>query len=131
MCHISMNILAKILNQVKLHQKDIFLGFCIILISTISFNIGRINALNKTPIKITGEANVYQAAAGNSVLNKPKTTPVQPKDLRVVASKASTTKKYHFTWCAGAKQIKETNKLWFETELLAQKAGYTLAGNCN
>ena len=126
-----MNILAKILNQVKLHQKDIFLGFCIILISTISFNIGRINALNKTPIKITGEANVYQAAAGNSVLNKPKTTPVQPKDLRVVASKASTTKKYHFTWCAGAKQIKETNKLWFETELLAQKAGYTLAGNCN
>jgi len=126
-----MNILAKILNQVKLHQKDIFLGFCIILISTISFNIGRINALNKTPIKITGEANVYQAAAGNSVLNKPKTTPVQPKDLRVVASKASTTKKYHFTWCAGAKQIKEANKLWFENESLAQKAGYTLAGNCN
>ncbi|KKS12955.1 MAG: hypothetical protein UU70_C0027G0004 [Candidatus Yanofskybacteria bacterium GW2011_GWA1_41_6] len=125
-----MNILAKILNQVKLHQKDIFLGFCIILISTISFNIGRINALNKTPIKITGEANVYQAAAGNSVLNKPKTTPVQPKDLRVVASKASTTKKYHFTWCAGAKQIKEANKLWFENESLAQKAGYTLAGNC-
>ena len=126
-----MSILAKILNQVKLHQKDIFLGFCIILISTISFNIGRINALNKTPIKITGEANVYQAAAGNSVLNKPKTTPVQPKDLRVVVSKASTTKKYHFTWCAGAKQIKEANKLWFENESLAQKAGYTLAGNCN
>ena len=125
-----MNILAKILNQVKLHQKDIFLGFCIILISTISFNIGRINALNKTPIKVTGEANVYQAAAGNSVLNKPKTTPVQPKDLRVVVSKASTTKKYHFTWCAGAKQIKESNKLWFDNESLAQKAGYTLAGNC-
>ena len=71
------------------------------------------------------------ATSGNSVVNKSKTIPAQPKDLRVVVSKASTTKKYHFTWCAGAKQIKETNKLWFETELLAQKAGYTLAGNCN
>ena len=119
------------LNLVKLHQKDIFLGFCIVLISTISFNIGRINALHKTPIKITGEANVYQATAGNSILNKPKTLPAQPKDLRVVASKASATKRYHFTWCPGAKQIKESNKLWFADESLAQKAGYTLAGNCN
>src|SRR3989344_4145223 len=125
-----MSILSKILNQVKFYQKDIFLGFCIVLISVISFNLGRINALNKTPIKITGEANVYQATAGNSVLNKPKAIPAQPRDLRVVASKASTTKKYHFTWCPGAKQIKEANKLWFENESLAQKAGYTLAGNC-
>jgi hypothetical protein len=125
-----MNILAKIGNVVKKYQKDIFLGFCIVLISTISFNLGRINALNKTPLKITGEANVYQATVGNSVLSSKKTVPVQPKDLRVVASKASTTKKYHFTWCPGAKQIKETNKLWFVDESLAQKAGYTLASNC-
>ena len=125
-----MNILAKILNIVKLYQKEVFLGLCMVLISVISFNLGRINALHKTPIKITGDTNVYQATAGNSVLNKPKTLPAQPKDPRVVASKASATKKYHFTWCAGAKQIKETNKLWFANESLAQKAGYTLAGNC-
>ena len=125
-----MNILAKILNIVKLYQKEVFLGLCMVLISVISFNLGRINALHKTPIKITGETNVYQATAGASVLNNKKPTLAQPKDLRVVASKASTTKKYHFTWCAGAKQIKETNKLWFETDVAAQKAGYTLAGNC-
>ncbi|HEY4474913.1 MAG TPA: hypothetical protein VJC06_03260 [Candidatus Paceibacterota bacterium] len=124
-------ILAKILNLVKLHQKDIFLSFCIVLISTISFNIGRINALHKTPIKITGgEANIYQATTGTSVSNNKKPIPVKPQDLRVVASKSSTTKKYHFTWCPGAKQIKEANKLWFDNETLAQKAGYTLAGNC-
>ena len=125
-----MYILSKILNQVKFYQKEVFLGLCIILISVISFNLGRINALHKTPIKITGETNVYQATSGNSVLNKPKAIPAQPRDTRVVVSKASTTKKYHFTWCAGAKQIKETNKLWFENESLAQQAGYTLAGNC-
>src|SRR3990167_10017846 len=105
MCHISMNILAKMLNQVKLHQKDIFLGFCIVLISVISFNIGRINALHKTPIKITGESNVYRATIANSTLKNKTSIPVQPKDPRVVASKSSTTKKYHFTWCPGAKQI--------------------------
>lgn len=125
-----MNILAKIINTVKNYQKDIFLGLCIVLISVISFNLGRINALQKTPVKITGEANVYQATAGNSILNTKKTTSALPKDLRVVVSKASTTKRYHFTWCSGAKLIKETNKIWFETESLAQQAGYTLAGNC-
>ena len=125
------NILAKIIQTVKNRQKDIFLGLCLILISTISFNLGRINALNKTPIKITGQANVYQATIGNQAVNNPKNTPTQPKDPRVVVSKASTTKKYHFTWCPGAKQIKESNKLWFENDIDAQKAGYTLAGNCN
>ncbi len=125
-----MNILSKIVNIVKSYQKDIFLGLCIILISFISFNLGHINSLQKTPLKITGETNVYQATVGNSVLNNPKATPAQPRDLRVVASKASTSKKYHFTWCSGAQRIKEANKLWFETESLAQQAGYTLAGNC-
>lgn len=126
-----MNILSKITEWVKYYQKDIFLGTCIALISLISFNLGRINALHKTPIKITGEANVYQATAGNSVLNIKKSAPTQPKDLRVVASKASTTKKYHFTWCSGAKRITTINQLWFENEAVAIKAGYTLAGNCS
>ncbi|OGN14802.1 MAG: hypothetical protein A3J47_00280 [Candidatus Yanofskybacteria bacterium RIFCSPHIGHO2_02_FULL_43_22] len=126
-----MSILSKILNQVKFYQKDIFLGFCIVLISVISFNIGRINALQKTPIKITDESNVYQATIANSTLKNKTPIPAQPKDPRVVASKSSTTKKYHFTWCPGAKQIKEINKIWFETDIAAQKAGYTLAGNCN
>ena len=126
-----MNILAKIIQAVKNHQRDLFLGFCIVLISIISFNLGKINSLQKTPIKIIGEANVYQATAGTSILDIKKLTPAQPKDPRVVASKASTTKKYHFTWCPGAKQIKEANKLWFETDIAAQQAGYTLATNCN
>ncbi|OGN01773.1 MAG: hypothetical protein A3I26_00950 [Candidatus Yanofskybacteria bacterium RIFCSPLOWO2_02_FULL_43_10] len=125
------SILAKIIQAVKNHYKDIFLCFCIILIAIIGFNIGRINALNKTPAKTTEKADVYQATTGTPVPNSSKQTPAKPQDLRVVASKASSTKKYHFTWCPGAKQIKEVNKLWFANESLAQKTGYTLAGNCN
>lgn len=47
---------------------------------------------------------------------------------RVVASKNGT--KYHHPWCAGASQIKEENKIWYETEQQAQQAGLTKAKNC-
>ena len=130
-----MNILAKILTIVKLHQKDIFLGLCIILVSVIGFDLGRINAPHQTPDEINSQVNIYPAkppkTVSNLIQNKVKTTPTQPRDLRVVVSKASTSKKYHFTWCPGAKKIKEANKLWFDNDIAAQKAGYTLASNCN
>ena len=126
-----MNILSKILNFVKLRQKDIFMVFCMVLISVISFNLGKIGALKKTPITIMpgqGQADVYNAISDKNPTT-PKNTQVQVIDRRVVVSKNSD--KYHFTWCSGAKRIKEENKLWFETEAAAQAAGYTKAGNCN
>lgn len=46
-----------------------------------------------------------------------------------VASKAGT--KYHHITCAGAKQIKEENKIYFATVEAALAAGYTKAANCN
>ena len=125
-----MNILSKIINFVKLRQKDIFLAFCIVLISIISFNLGKVGALKKTPITITpgqSQADVYNAV--NDKEQTPKNTQAQVIDRRVVVSKNSD--KYHFTWCSGAKRIKEENKVWFETEAAAQAAGYTKAGNCN
>lgn len=124
-------ILSKILNLIKSHQKDIFLVFCMVLIAIIGFRLGRFDAQRQVPIKIMGDANVYQAPTTSNPVQNVNTTPTQPQDLRVVASKASSSKKYHFTWCPGAKKIKEANKLWFDNESLAQKAGYTLAGNCN
>jgi hypothetical protein len=51
-------------------------------------------------------------------------------DQRVVVSKSSSSKKYHRTWCPGAKQIKEANRIWFPTADDAEAAGYSLAGNC-
>ncbi len=128
-------MLTKLINLVKLHQKDIFLVFCIVLISTISFNLGKINSLQKIPINITSgspsqgqEANIY-STINNEEQATAGTTQNQVIDRRVVVSKNSD--KYHFTWCSGAKRIKEENKIWFENEAAAQKAGYTKAGNCN
>lgn len=125
-----MNILAKIVQAVKNHNKDLFLSFCIVLISIIGFNLGRINVLNKTPTKTTENANVYQATNGTSTQSNQKPISTQPKDMRVVVSKASSSKKYHYSWCNSGKRITQKNQLWFENESLAQQAGYTLAGNC-
>ena len=87
-------------------------------------------------MKITGQNNVYKASAVDVVAKskigdsqKVISSPIV-RDPRVVASKNSTTKKYHFTWCPSAKKIKEENKLWFDNEETAIKAGYALAGNC-
>ena len=130
-------MLSKFLQIIKTSQYAIFYGLCIILVSVISYNIGRINALEKTPLSITkGETiqgNIYQATSpkaetsskAGGIVSTPK-----PTDLRVIASKKSTTKKYHYLWCQGGKKILEANKLWFNSAQEAESAGYTLAGNC-
>lgn len=123
-----MNILAKIGDWVKVYQKDIFMVFCMVLITIIGYNLGKINSLKQTSVTISDvAADIYSASNQEGIIktnNKPAVV-----DKRVVVSKNSD--KYHFTWCSGAKRIKEENKLWFETEASAQAAGYTKAGNCN
>jgi hypothetical protein len=99
-----------------------------------AYNLGLLAAhRGREPLQ---EAAVFQAREGNV----PRTSSAagqgtqQPQldrsDTRVVVSKSSTSKKYHHPWCAGAKQIKEANRLWFASPAEAQAAGYTLAGNC-
>lgn len=51
-------------------------------------------------------------------------------DTRVVVSKASTSKKYHYVWCSSFKKIKLENQIWFNSDKEAETAGYTLARNC-
>jgi len=126
-------MLSKITNFIKFAQYHIFLAVCVLLISFISFNLGRINALHKTPLTITENKNQNQKADIYSASIKTNTTSKQnvaPIDNRVVVSKASTTRKYHHVWCASASKIKEENKLWFSSAQEAEVAGYTLAGNC-
>lgn len=136
-----MSILSKFLGKIKSHQRDIFLVICIGLISFISYNLGKINVLQKTPIKIERsadyktqnnslKANIFRASSNKLEANSQKQA-AKSLDTRVVVSKKSASKKYHFSWCPSAKKIKEENKIWFGTEEEAQKAGYTLAGNCN
>ena len=135
-------MLAKLWDKIKSYQYHIFLTICIGLISFISFNLGKINALEKLPLKIgesndklkskneklkSLEADIYSATQKQETSNQ---FPSKKLDTRVVVSKASTSKKYHYTWCASASKIKEENKLWFNSDKEAEAAGYILAGNC-
>ena len=130
------------LDFLKSHQYHIFLAVCIGLISFISFNLGKVSISDKSQLKVVEGANIYKATAiENSGVNTsdstvtvkesvPKATP-KPLDMRVVVSKASDSKKYHYSWCGTWQRIKIKNQLWFNNEQEAINAGYTLAGNCS
>ncbi|MBI2065391.1 MAG: hypothetical protein HYT62_05090 [Candidatus Yanofskybacteria bacterium] len=128
-------MISKFLNLIKSYQYHVFLALCIGLISFVSYNLGQIDALNKRPLKITDssgnasslKADIYSAIESKDGNRKSETKKL---DLRVVISKTSTSKKYHYSWCASAKKIKPENQVWFSSATEAEKAGYNLAGNC-
>jgi|SRR3989344_3743209 len=124
-------MLSKFLNLIKSHQHHLFLAACIGLISVISYNLGQINSLKKTPVSVKESANL-KADIFDATINKaqsPTSNLPPPKlDTRVVVSKNSD--KYHYGWCSGAKRIKPKNQIWFNSAQEAESRGYTLAGNC-
>ncbi|MEK7154052.1 MAG: hypothetical protein AAB792_00650 [Patescibacteria group bacterium] len=124
-------MLSNFFQLIKPRQSDIVLAVTIILISVISFNLGKISSLNgqKAQIKITGGENAGQPEDTMGTFASPKPSTLNPNSP-VVASKNSKSKLYHFTWCPGASQIAEKNKITFVNEAAAIAAGYTLAGNC-
>lgn len=125
-------MLQKFINLIKSYQYQIFLAGCISMIAFISYNLGQISSSEKGTIKITEGANIFKASTvdgDKDISATPKLTP-KPLDLRVVVSKASDSKKYHYSFCNTWKKIKVENQLWFNSAEEAEKAGYTLAGNC-
>ena len=131
-----MHILSKFLNLIKGYQYHIFLAACIGLISLISYNLGQINSLKKTPLTVQEsggwkvESGNQKAEIFNAVDNTPRSTlNPQKLDTRVVGSKNSD--KYHYSWCSGGKRIKPENQIWFSSAQEAESKGYVLAGNCN
>jgi len=126
-------IVAKIGEWVKQHQHDLFRGMCGVLIAWSAYHIGQIRGHTPRPMTLT-QGTVFQAQGTPTPPKSrtvPTSTPLIHTDLRVVVSKTSSSKKYHYTWCPGAQKIKETNKRWFQTAQLAEAAGYTLAATCS
>ncbi len=114
-------------------KEDIFIILAIILIGLAGFGLGRLSALEKgrDPVQIL-RPSIALSEGGKSTNNVPMSAAAlvasdSAKGL-LVASKSG--KKYHFPWCAGASQIAEKNKIWFDSYEEAQKAGYTPASNC-
>jgi hypothetical protein len=112
----------------------------IILLALASFGIGKYSSYkgNKVPVTIREVSGTVVSTNKEVVVTNealPQATPQAKVEgvstvsgETVVASKNST--KYHYPWCAGAKQISAVNKITFNSIEEARKAGYTPAANC-
>lgn len=141
-------------NWLEDNQADIVLVIGVILIALISFGLGRLSAPkgNKEPVIIEQNQELGTKNNDASILNNleqgsdnaqnnPSTsaatgdlrpwnsdsaeTAVSAKGIFVVSKNGT---KYHWPWCSFAKKIKPENQVWFQTEVEAQKAGYSACG---
>ena len=87
----------------------------VLLVAFACFGFGRLSALveNKPAIVMT-EAPVLLE-------------PLGPFGMIVAQKNGSL---YFFPWCSGAQQLSDTQKVWFQSEKAAQRAGYSPAKNC-
>lgn len=104
---------------------------CLVLFGLTAFGLGRLSVMEgaegRLLIKLPDGA-VQTAAAYEA--SRPATG-VAPKAAAAggyVASKNGS--KYYPIGCAGVSRIKEENKVYFESAIDAQAAGYTPAANC-
>jgi hypothetical protein len=119
---------------------DIFIVIIMILLGLSSFGLGRLSALEKKGSDVQIEApskedldlevkpaqtsNIPKVSAIKEAITNQTT---QTNTDAVFASK--TGKRYYFSWCTS--QVKEENKVWFDTPALAEATGLTLAANCS
>ncbi|OHB17717.1 MAG: hypothetical protein A2544_00825 [Candidatus Zambryskibacteria bacterium RIFOXYD2_FULL_43_10] len=102
--------------------RKLFLSITIILVVSLSFGIGRLSVVGKRePIRIEYDPEISK----NQVASVIQTV----SSSNVIVSKNGV--RYHYLHCAGAKQIKEENKIVFASPASAEAAGYTLAANCS
>ena len=101
-----------------------FLSIIIILVAVLSFGIGRLSvAGNREAIRIEYDSEISNYS---NYPNYSKQT-TNSNDTVITSKNGS---KYHYSHCAGAKQIKEENKISFASASAAEAAGYALAANC-
>ena len=109
----------------------------VILVAIIAFSWGKYSNIKsgREPVKVlypsTSSGQAPQATSSDISKTSPKTTQaaaVITSSGTVVGSKNST--KYHYPWCAGAKQIAPQNLITFNSIEEARAKGYTPAANC-
>lgn len=126
-----------------------FVVVCLVLVATIAFVLGRLSKIEerREPVRVynsnpssgnlpsplyikegteTEKNNTSGEVMGASTDST--SSPQADSSEMVVASKNGT--KYHYPWCAGAKQISDKNKITFNSIAEARASGYTPASNC-
>lgn len=114
------------------NRNDLLLASLVFFVGAASFGLGRLSAVwpEKEPLRIEndetrmtneGKSNPPDSAFG---IGHSSFAPAG----QYVASRNGSS--YHLPSCPGALQIKDENKVWFQTRGEAERAGYKPAGNC-
>jgi hypothetical protein len=107
--------------------RKLFLAMTVILVAVLSFGIGRLTVVgNREPVRIEYDPLLQTNDTQHATKTDQAASFVNAES--VVASKNGS--KYHYSYCPGAKQIKEENKIVFSTTEAAEASGYSLAANC-
>lgn len=125
----------------SLAKSDIVTFIVVVLVASASFGLGRLSVLSgqKEPVTIEYGQKNHESTQMNIVENT-ESVHVSPPPAPAAAAAAITSggkyvaskngKAYYFPWCGTVSRIKEENKVWFNSEEEARKAGYEPAKNC-
>jgi len=117
----------------------------VVLVAVIAFSWGKYSSIksSREPVQIIyPSTSSGQVATTSNQTNSQKTTSNTQQAAAVVQSGASPSNssgqvvgsknstKYHYPWCAGAKQISAQNLITWNSIEEARSAGYTPAVNC-
>lgn len=110
-------------------KEEVLVTLIIILVGFGSYGLGKLS------VNQAQDARIDIIKASSAPLSPSKqvsgtTVPTQSTNVASVVVASKSGKKYHFPWCAGAKQIAEKNKITFNSKEEARLAGYTPASNC-
>lgn len=108
---------------------DLVLGILLILSMIVSFLLGRLSKSSENAIIIeTPNSKSSEIDPLTYTIENAENKAVESGLGSIVASKRGS--KYYFVWCSGSKTLSEANKIYFESEILAQNAGYSLSTSC-
>ncbi|MCA9355861.1 hypothetical protein KC865_04945 [Candidatus Kaiserbacteria bacterium] len=111
-----------------LSEDAFFYSILILLVGIVSFGLGRRSwETGGREIESHSLASVIITEAPADPSTSVVKEPAQPS-ITVVASRSGT--KYHLLDCPGANQIKDDNKIFFDSVELAKAAGFQPAANC-
>lgn len=113
----------------RLRKADAFVvPLIIIFVGVGSFGLGRLSAMDE--FRGTLAVQGAEPAQTQKFVSQPAAAAAAAgvAEEKFVASRSGS--KYYLPTCAGAKSIKEENKIWFMTAQEAQDRGYEPAANC-
>ena len=122
------------LEKLKLLLADdtLFTSTLLCVIAVLAFFLGRFSIGDQVvavpAVTQVGAALVPLVATSSTGTATVPAIPLTEAMAKYVGSKSGT--KYHLVTCAGAKRIKDENKIFFVSVEEAEAAGYSPASNC-